>query len=128
MKVFRDRLQLTLEAARISQAEAARVARINVSHLNDMLRGRRKNVSAEIVVRLSRALGCTSDWLLGLTTTGPTPAGVRHAVALAGGHVLERAGVARMDPINVNAGLTARRGLVRKPSVASDARSDDSPV
>lgn len=113
MKVFRERLKLTLERSRVSQAEAARVAGMNAAHLNDILRGRRKNITAEIVVRLATALGCSCDWLLGRDAEGPTPASVRHAIALGGGRVLDRIGSERMDPININAGVTSRRGRVR---------------
>ena len=61
---FRQRLQLTLAAARVSQAEIARVAGLDAKHLNDLCQGRRKNVSAQTVYALATALGCTSDWLL----------------------------------------------------------------
>lgn len=115
MRAFRERVRLAIEKARVSQAEVARVAGMNAAHLNDILRGRRKNISAEVVVRIARALGCSSDWLLGLPSEAPTPAGIRHAVAIAGGRMLERIGSERMDPVNINAGVNSRRGRVRCP-------------
>jgi transcriptional regulator with XRE-family HTH domain len=52
----------------ISQAELARRSGINWAQLWKIMRGERKNgVSSETIRRLSGALGCTSDFLLGLS-------------------------------------------------------------
>lgn len=124
MKVFRDRLALTIEASRVSQAEVARVAGMNAAHLNDILRGRREHITAEVVARLAKALGCSCDWLLGFTTLGPAPVSVRHAIALGGGRVLDRIGAKRLDPININAGVTSHRGRVRGRARAREEPDD----
>ena len=114
MNVLKDRLNLTLLSAKVTQAELARLAGMGASHVNDICRGRMTAITAESVVRMARVLGCTTDWLLGMTPDGPAPAAVRQSVASYGGRVLEAPGSRRVrDPINVNAGSTSMRGRVR---------------
>ena len=122
---FRQRLQLTLAAARVSQAEIARVAGLDAKHLNDLCQGRRKNVSAQTVYALATALGCTSDWLLGLTNVGPAPMAVRQSIGQRGGRVMQYVGVEAIDPINQNAGVRSRRGLVRGQAPKRVEEDDD---
>lgn len=124
MSVLRDRLLLTITASRLSQAEVARVARLNVCHLNDICRGRSTHVTADTVVKLARAFGCSADWLLGLTSLGPSPIAVRQSIAHAGGRVLETPDAEWRDPINVNAGAS-RRGRVRARPAPSRLREAD---
>ena len=112
MHALADRLRLTLRAAGISQSALARVSGLNITHVNDICRGRRANVNVRSVIALADALGCTVDWLLGRTGPGPTPTAVRHAIGQRGGTVLQYVGVERIDPININAGVTSRRGRV----------------
>jgi len=118
VNVLKDRLNLTLLSAKVTQAELARIAGMGASHVNDICRGKRTAITAETVVRMARVLGCTTDWLLGLTPEGPAPAAVRQSVASYGGRVLEAPGSRRIrDPINVNAGTRSMRGRVRSTLV-----------
>jgi transcriptional regulator with XRE-family HTH domain len=114
MVVFRDRLVMTLNLARVSQSELARLSGLGQPHLNAICAGRVVHVTAETVVRIARVLGCSTDWLLGLTARGPAPQTVRHAVASSGGRVIERPGEMHRDPINLNAGSVSRRGRARR--------------
>jgi|GEM_PF-3865756 len=113
MKCLQDRLVMTLEAARISQAELARVAGLNGSHVNDLCRGRSTNVTVKTLVGMARALGCSCDWLLGFARQGPTPVGVRTAFVAAGGCVQLRPGEAADALFAQNAPSASRRGRVR---------------
>lgn len=112
MHSLADRLRLTLRAAGISQSALAQVSGLNITHINDICRGRRVNVNVRSLIALADTLGCTVDWLLGRTEPGPLPAAVRQAIGQRGGTVLQYVGDERMDPININAGVTSRRGRV----------------
>ena len=85
--VLPRRLRLLLKTAGISQAELARVAVLNVSHVNDLCTGRRRDPSIRTVVALSRALACSCDWLAGRVDRGPIAAEVRMAFLNAGGRL-----------------------------------------
>ena len=89
--VLPRRLRRVLHATGISQAELARVAKLNVSHLNDICTGRRRDPSIRTVSAVARVLRCSCDWLIGLTDRGPIPAEVRAAFVNAGGRLRERA-------------------------------------
>ena len=107
---LRDRLRLTLLAARVSQYELARVSGIHSRSIARMCRGDSLHVTLPTMIRLANSLGCSIDWLAGRAVQGPTPIAVRHAIGQAGGRVKERAKDAVMDPINRNSGMTSRRG------------------
>jgi hypothetical protein len=85
--VLPRRLRLLLGAAGISQSELARIAVLNVSHVNDVCTGRRRDPSIRTVVSIARALGCSCDWLAGCVDRGPNPAEVRAAFLNAGGRL-----------------------------------------
>lgn len=125
MRVFRDRLQLTLAKSRVSQAQLARIARLNPTHVNNLCNGRRTRVSAQTVVAIARALGCSTDWLLGLAAIGPKPIAVRQSIGVQGGRVMQYIGDERIDPINQNLGVVSRRGLVRGRPPVPPPEDDD---
>ena len=85
--VLPRRLRMLLDATGISQAELARVAQLNVSHVNDICTGRRRDPSIRTVAAIARAAGCSCDWLIGLADRGPIPAEVRAAFVNAGGRL-----------------------------------------
>ena len=125
MRIFRDRVQLALAMARVSQAQLAQVARLNPSHVNGLCNGRRKRVSAPTVVAIARAFGCSADWLLGLPATGPRPIALRQSIGQWGGTVMQFIGDEQIDPINQNRGVVSRRGLVRGRPPPRPSEEDD---
>ena len=126
--IFRDRLKMTLESARISQSSCAVAAGMHTSMVNQIIRGKKHAITAESVVRIAIALGVSTDWLLGLSANGPKPAAVRNAIAIAGAKVQERPG--QPDQRNLGkVGSATRRGRTVGRSqpieeVDSDAEAD----
>lgn len=112
---LQERLRLTLSESRVSQGELSRLTGISSSHVSKICQGKAVCVTAETVVRIATVLGCTTDWLLGMTSSGPTPAAVQIAVAHASGRIMERAGKnSPIAPINRNAGVISKRGRVSR--------------
>lgn len=78
---LRDRLRLTLLSARISPRELARIAKLNPDHVAQICRGKAQTIRAKTVVAMACALGCTTDWLLGLSEQRPRTRVVRETFA-----------------------------------------------
>jgi len=58
------RLRKRREAAGLSQRELARLARIPQPNISDIERGVQEDITASLLKRLARALGCTTDYLV----------------------------------------------------------------
>jgi transcriptional regulator with XRE-family HTH domain len=72
LEVFGDRLRRRRKAQQLSQQELAALMQIPQSWISELENGKRPHVEADTVYRFCRALGCTSDYLVGLTDD-PTP-------------------------------------------------------
>jgi transcriptional regulator with XRE-family HTH domain len=90
LQALPQRLRIALSSAGITQAEFARVARMNLAHVADILRGRRINVTVATLVTMAQTLRCETDWLLGLKDGGPTAASMRQRFGDMGGRVAPR--------------------------------------
>lgn len=64
---FGERILLMRRRRGLTQAELAKRAGLNVNGLARVERGDTKDLAGQRVAQLARALGCTSDYLLGLT-------------------------------------------------------------
>jgi transcriptional regulator with XRE-family HTH domain len=53
-----------------TRRELARRAGLHEQHLAKVERGNRHRIEGETIIKLARALGCTSDYLLGLRDEG----------------------------------------------------------
>jgi transcriptional regulator with XRE-family HTH domain len=64
-------------AARSSQGwtrrELAKRAGLHEQHLANIERGNRHRIEAETIIKLARALGCTTDYLMGVADTPTLP-------------------------------------------------------
>jgi len=49
-----------------TRRELAKRAGLHEQHLANIERGHRQRIEGDTIIKLARALGCTSDWLLGL--------------------------------------------------------------
>jgi hypothetical protein len=87
MSTLRDRLTLTIQAARVPVSVVARAADVPDQTLRKLLHGVHTHVLSDTLVKLADALGCTTDWLLGRSSQGPTPVSVRYALALTGAKI-----------------------------------------
>jgi transcriptional regulator with XRE-family HTH domain len=90
LKALPQRLRIALSSAGITQAEFARVARMNLAHVADILRGRRINVTVATLAMMAQTLHCETDWLLGLKDVGPTASSMRQHFGDMGGRVAPR--------------------------------------
>jgi transcriptional regulator with XRE-family HTH domain len=72
LEVLGERLRRRRKDQQMSQQELARLMQIPQSWISDLENGKRPHVEADTVYRFCRALGCTSDYLVGLTDD-PTP-------------------------------------------------------
>ena len=72
LEVFGDRLRQRRKAQQLSQQELAALMQIPQSWISELENAKRPHVEADTVYRFCRALGCTSDYLVGLTDD-PTP-------------------------------------------------------
>jgi transcriptional regulator with XRE-family HTH domain len=72
LEVFGDRLRRRRKAQQLSQQELATLMQIPQSWISELENAKRPHVEADTVYRFCRALGCTSDYLVGLTED-PTP-------------------------------------------------------
>ncbi len=79
---LRDRLQLTLLWARIAPRELARIAKLNPDHVEQIHRGKALTIHAKTIVAMASVLGCSTDWLLGLSEERPRTRVVRETFAL----------------------------------------------
>jgi transcriptional regulator with XRE-family HTH domain len=79
------RLASLLADAKIARAELARVTGLSVGAVDELCRGRRKNVDAREVAVIAKTLGCRASWLLGMDPTTPTIEGVWASFAQRGG-------------------------------------------
>jgi transcriptional regulator with XRE-family HTH domain len=73
LKVFGERLRQRRKDQQMSQQELAKLMQIPQSWISELENGKRPHVEADTVYRFCRALGCTSDYLVGLIDD-PTPA------------------------------------------------------
>ncbi len=71
MRLLAERLGMLREARGWSQTVLAARAGLNLGNVNELEHHRKACVRADTIVALAAALGCTSDYLLGLT---PDPA------------------------------------------------------
>jgi transcriptional regulator with XRE-family HTH domain len=55
-----------------TRRELAKRAGLHEQHLANVERGNRHRIEADTIIKLARALGCTTDYLMGLTDD-PTP-------------------------------------------------------
>lgn len=94
MSNLRDRLTLTIQAARVPVSVVARAADVPDQTLRKLLHGVHTHILSDTLVKLADALGCTTDWLLGRSSQGPTPVAVRYALALTGAKIDRKVRVA----------------------------------
>ena len=73
LELLGDRLRRRRKDQQLSQQELAALMQIPQSWISELENGKRPHVEADTVYRFCRALGCTSDYLVGLTDN-PNPA------------------------------------------------------
>jgi len=73
LALFGERLRRQRKVQQMSQQELAKLMQIPQSWISELENGKRPHVEADTVYRFCRALGCTSDYLVGLAED-PTPA------------------------------------------------------
>jgi transcriptional regulator with XRE-family HTH domain len=66
MRALGERVLLLRRRADLTQAELARQAGIDVMTISRVERGTKKRLEVESLARLAKALGTTTDYLLGL--------------------------------------------------------------
>jgi transcriptional regulator with XRE-family HTH domain len=66
MDHFGARLQATRKARGLTRRSLAQQAHLHETHLAKIERGERLRLEAATVVKLALALGCTTDYLLGM--------------------------------------------------------------
>jgi len=76
LEVLGDRVRQRRKARQLSQQEVAALMHIPQSWISDVENGKRLHVEADTIYRCCRALGCSLDYLTGLSDT-PTPAAKR---------------------------------------------------
>jgi transcriptional regulator with XRE-family HTH domain len=72
LEVLGDRLRRRRKDQDLSQLELAALMQIPQSWISELENAKRPHVEADTVYRFCRVLGCTSDYLVGLTDD-PTP-------------------------------------------------------
>jgi transcriptional regulator with XRE-family HTH domain len=72
MENFGQRVQGAREARGWTRRELATRAGLHEQHLAKVEWGTRHRIEGDTILRLARALGCTADYLIGLTDD-PTP-------------------------------------------------------
>ena len=72
LEVLGARLRQRRKDQHLSQQELATVMQVPQSWISALENGKRPHVEADTVYRFCRVLGCTSDYLVGLTED-PTP-------------------------------------------------------
>jgi transcriptional regulator with XRE-family HTH domain len=72
LQLLGGRLRQRRKDQQMSQQELAKLMQIPQSWISELENGKRPHVEADTVYRFCRALGCTSDYLVGLTDD-PTP-------------------------------------------------------
>jgi transcriptional regulator with XRE-family HTH domain len=72
LEVFGERLRRRRKDRQLSQQELATLTQVPQSWISELENGKRPHVEADTVYRFCRVLGCTSDYLVGLTDD-PTP-------------------------------------------------------
>lgn len=73
------RIHKLRQQRKMSQQELARLIGVNQSFISKMESGEQTNPNAETLKRLAQALGCTTDYLVGMyegDDPEPLPAGV----------------------------------------------------
>ena len=73
LEVLGARLRRRRQDQHLSQQELATLMQVPQSWISELENGKRPHVEADTVYRFCRVLGCTSDYLVGLTDD-PTPA------------------------------------------------------
>jgi len=73
ISILAQRLTMAREAVGLTQTEVAARAGINLGNYNELERAQRSGLRADTLVRLSRVLGVSLDYLVGLTDD-PRPA------------------------------------------------------
>jgi transcriptional regulator with XRE-family HTH domain len=101
MEGFGARVALARGKVGWTRRELAKRASLHEQHLAKVERGQRPRLEADTVVKLAKALGCTSDYLLGLAED-PTPQAPAALHGRAGG----LGGDACSAPICAHAGIT----------------------
>lgn len=67
MPTFGERILILRRRNDLTQRELAKMAGINSNTLARVERGEVKDLAGQSIARLARALGCSGDYLLGLT-------------------------------------------------------------
>ena len=67
ISILAQRLTMAREAVGLTQTEVAARAGINLGNYNELERAQRSGLRADTLVRLSRVLGVSLDYLVGLT-------------------------------------------------------------
>jgi transcriptional regulator with XRE-family HTH domain len=67
MPSFGERILLLRRRQGLTQRELAKMAGLNSNTLARVERGEVKDLGGQSVAKLARALGCTTDYLLGMT-------------------------------------------------------------
>jgi|RhiMetdeSRZDD1v2_1073273.scaffolds.fasta_scaffold398527_2 transcriptional regulator with XRE-family HTH domain len=73
MEGFGQRVMTARSTLGWTRRELARRAGLHEQHLANVERGNRFRIEAETILKLARALGCSTDYLMGLIED-PTPA------------------------------------------------------
>jgi transcriptional regulator with XRE-family HTH domain len=72
MENFAERVIAERETHGWTRRELAKQAGLHEQHLAKVERGQRQRIEADTIIKLARALGCSADYLMGLTED-PTP-------------------------------------------------------
>lgn len=67
MPTFGERILILRRRNDLTQRELAKMAGINSNTLARVERGEVKDLAGQAIAKLARALGCSGDYLLGLT-------------------------------------------------------------
>jgi transcriptional regulator with XRE-family HTH domain len=72
MENFAERVIAERETHGWTRRELAKQAGLHEQHLAKVERGQRQRIEADTIIKLAQALGCSADYLMGLTED-PTP-------------------------------------------------------
>jgi transcriptional regulator with XRE-family HTH domain len=73
LEVLGERLRRRRKDRQMSQQELATMMQVPQSWISELENGKRPHVEADTVYRFCRVLGCTSDYLVGLTDDPAPP-------------------------------------------------------
>ena len=80
------RLATLLSEAGIARADFARASGLAEGAVDELCRGRRKSLCVQEITSITKSLGCSASWLLGIDPTAPPVTRVWSSFVACGGH------------------------------------------